>query len=158
MTDNPDAPERELRAETEIAASPARVWAALTDFRNLADASPELITMKPLLPGGLRLGQNYLGLNRRKGILWPTRNIIVALEDQRTIAWDTTSSGARWIFELTATPTGTHLTQRRPIPHKRATIGKVFAARFLGGAAGHDKELEAAMSLTLEHLKRVVEA
>lgn len=150
--------ERELRAETEIAAPPTRVWAVLTDFRNLADASAELVTMKPLLPGGLRVGQSYVGLNRRGAVLWPTRNVVVAVEQEKALAWDTTSSGARWIFELSPTASGTRLVQRRPIPRRRARVGTVFATLFLGGAAGHDDELEAAMEGTLAHIKALAEA
>lgn len=159
MTDPITTAERELRAETEIQADPARVWAALTDFRNLADASAELIAMRPLLlSGGLRLGQNYLGLNKRGVIVWPTRNVVVGLQAERTLAWDTTTSGARWIFELTPTASGTRLVQRRSIPVHRAAVGRVFATLFLGGAAGHDDELEAAMSETLAHIKQLAEA
>lgn len=151
------ATDRELRAETLVAASPARVWEVVTDFRNLADASAELIAMKPLLRGGLRVGQQYVGWNRRKAVVWPTRNKVVTVETQQALAWDTTSSGARWIFELTPAEGGTLLTQRRPIPGERTRSGKLFAKYFLGGASSHDDELELAMGETLAHLKQVAE-
>ncbi|MCB0896562.1 MAG: SRPBCC family protein [Nocardioidaceae bacterium] len=48
--------DRELRAETEVAAPPERVWALLTDLSNLPDWSPELVRMVPLKRGGLRVG------------------------------------------------------------------------------------------------------
>jgi len=158
MTESAPATERELRAEIDINATPAKVWAILTDFANLADASPELVAMKPLLPGGLRLGQHYLGWNRRKSFFWPTLNTVITLEDEKTIAWDTIGSGARWIFELTPTTTGTRVVQRRPIPVGRAAIGRFVATYFLGGATSHDDELQAGMGQTLIHLKQLAEA
>jgi uncharacterized protein YndB with AHSA1/START domain len=60
------APDRELRAEATVAAPPEAVWALLTDFGRMPDWSPELVRMLPLKRGGLRVGQWYLGINRRK--------------------------------------------------------------------------------------------
>ena len=91
---------RELRAEAMVHAPPGRVWALLTDLARLPEWSPELVRMTPLRPGGLRAGQWYLGLNRRKAVLWPTRSVVAVLEPGRRLAWDTRSSGARWIWEL----------------------------------------------------------
>jgi len=56
--------------------------------------------MVPLKPGGLKLGQQYLGINRRKAVIWPTRSVVAVLEPEQALAWDTRSSGARWIYEL----------------------------------------------------------
>ena len=92
--------DRELRAEATVAAPPERVWALLTDLSRMPDWSPELVRMVPLKRGGLRVGQWYLGLNRRKAVVWPTRNVVAVLEPGPDAAWDTTSSGARWIWEL----------------------------------------------------------
>jgi uncharacterized protein YndB with AHSA1/START domain len=148
---------RELRAETTIAAPPAAVWAALTDLRRMPEWSPELLRMLPLKPGGLRKGQQYLGLNRRKAAIWPTRSVVSVLEPGRTLAWDTRSSGTRWIYELSADGAGTHVVQRRPVPRRITVLSRIFAPLFLGGSDGHADELEQGMVQTLARLKAAVE-
>ena len=70
------APERELHAEVSVAAPAEQVWAALTDLRRMPRWSPELVRMLPLKRGGLRVGQTYLGVNRRGAVVWPTRNVV----------------------------------------------------------------------------------
>jgi uncharacterized protein YndB with AHSA1/START domain len=148
---------RELRAETTIAAPPDRVWAALSDLARMREWSPELIRMVPLKPGGLKVGQQYLGLNRRKAVVWPTRSVVAVFEPGRSLAWDTRSSGARWIYELSADGAGTKVVHRRPVPRKLTLLSKVFAPLFLGGSDEHAAELEQGMSKTLTRLKAAVE-
>ncbi len=152
-----DVAARELRAETTIAAPPAAVWAALTDFSRMPDWSPELVKMLPLKRGGLRIGQQYLGVNRRKAVVWPTRSVVAVLEPERSLAWDTRSSGARWIYELSQDGTGTRVVHRRPVPAKLTLLSKLFAPAFLGGNDEHAEELEVGMSETLNRLKAAVE-
>ena len=150
--------DRELRAETTIDASPEAVWAVLGDVRRMPELSPELVRMLPLKPGGLRPGQWYLGLNRRKGVLWPTRSVVAEVEPSRTVAWDTRSSGARWIWELVPEGTGTRVVHRRPVPRRLTTLSLLFARAFLGGVGGHADELEQGMASSVARLKAVVEA
>ena len=153
--------DRELRAVATVAASPERVWALLTDFSRMPEWSPELVRMVPLKPGGLRIGQWYLGVNRRKAAVWPTRSVVSALEPGRTVAWDTTSSGARWIWELSpegADGTSTRVVHRRPVPRGVTAMSKVFAPLFLGGNEGHADELEQGMARTVARLKAAAEA
>ncbi|RNM13764.1 SRPBCC family protein [Nocardioides pocheonensis] len=148
---------RELRAETTIAAPPATVWAALADLRRMPEWSPELLRMVPLRSGGLRLGQQYVGVNRRKAVVWPTRSVVAALEPERTLAWDTRSSGARWIYELSPEGVGTRVVHRRPVPKRITLVSRVFAPLFLGGSDGHADELEQGMAQTLARLKAALE-
>ncbi len=150
--------DRELRAETEVAAPPERVWALLTDLSNLPDWSPELVRMVPLKRGGLRVGQWYLGINRRKAVVWPTRSVVAVLEPGRVLAWDTRSSGARWIWELSPAGAGTRVVHRRPVPRALTGVSRVFAPVFLGGNAGHADELEAGMAATVARLKAAAES
>jgi uncharacterized protein YndB with AHSA1/START domain len=149
--------DRELRAEATIAAPPDRVWALLTDFARMPEWSPELVRMVALRPGGLRVGQWYLGINRRKAVVWPTRSVVSQLEPGRVVAWDTTSSGARWIWELAPEGGGTRVVHRRPVPKRVTWMSKVFAPLALGGSESHADELEAGMAETVSRLKSAVE-
>lgn len=149
--------QRELRAEALIAAAPDQVWATLADLSRMPDWSPELVRMVPLKPGGLRVGQWYLGINRRKAVVWPTRSVIADLEPGRVLSWDTRSSGARWIWELVPEGEGTRVVHRRPVPDGITGMSKVFAPLFLGGSDDHADELEAGMAQTVERLRATVE-
>jgi uncharacterized protein YndB with AHSA1/START domain len=149
--------DRELRAETVVDAPPEAVWAVLSDVRRMPELSPELLVMLPLKPGGLRPGQWYLGLNRRKAVVWPTRSVVSHVEWGRTVAWDTRSSGARWVWELTADGGGTRVVHRRPVPRRLTPVSHVFARFLLGGVDGHADELEAGMAQSVARLKRAVE-
>jgi hypothetical protein len=152
-----DAAARELRAETTIAAPPEKIWAVITDLSRMPELSPELMKMLPLKPGGLKLGQQYLGLNKRKAMIWPTRSVVAVLEPEKTLAWDTKSSGARWIYDLSPDGAGTKVVHRRPVPKKLTLLSKLFAPVALGGSDGHADELEAGMATTLQRLKATVE-
>ena len=150
--------DRELRAEIIVDAPPAQVWAALTDLDRMPARSPELVRMLPLKRGGLRVGQSYLGINRRKGVVWPTRSVVATLDEGTALAWDTRSSGARWIYELEAAGEGTRVIHRRPVPARLTLLCRLFAPAFLGGSASHADDLEAGMAVTLSSLKAEVEA
>jgi uncharacterized protein YndB with AHSA1/START domain len=150
--------DRELRAEATIAAPPDKVWALVIDTSRMPEWSPELVRMVPLKGGGMRRGQWYLGVNRRKGVVWPTRNVVGVLEPGRCLAWDTRTSGARWIWEISAAGEGTHVVHRRPVPEKLTLVSNLFARFLLGGEVGHADELEAGMARTVQRLKAVAEA
>jgi uncharacterized protein YndB with AHSA1/START domain len=150
-------PQRELRAEAVVGAPPAAVWALLTDFSRLPDWSPELVRMVPLKRGGLRIGQWYLGINRRRAVVWPSRNVVAVLEPGRRVAWDTTTSGARWIWELEPVAGGTRVVHRRPVPRRTTRLSRLFAPVALGGSAGHADELEAGMAQTVARLRAAAE-
>jgi uncharacterized protein YndB with AHSA1/START domain len=150
-------PERELRAEATIAAPPGRVWSLVTDVSRMPEWSPELVRMLPLKRGGMRRGQWYLGINRRKGVVWPTRSVVAVLEPGRSAAWDTTTSGARWIWEVAPSGEGTHVVHRRPVPERQTLLSQVFARLFLGGVEDHADELETGMAATVQGLKAVAE-
>ena len=159
MSDHSAGADRELRAEAQVGAAPERVWDLLCDVSRMPDWSPELLRMIPLKPGGLRVGQWYLGLNKRKLALWPTRNVVAVLEPGRSLAWDTTTSGARWIWEIEPDGAGgTRVVHRRPVPGRLTLLSRVTAPVALGGSVSHANELEDGMRQTVERLKAVAEA
>jgi len=149
---------RELRAEVVVAAPVTHVWSVLSDLDRMPDWSPELLRMIPLKRGGLRLGQWYLGLNKRKAVIWPTRSIVTELEPGRRLAWLTASSGATWIWELSDLGDGTtRVVHRRPVTRSLTLLSKLFAPLALGGGEGHADELEQGMATTVGRLKAAVE-
>lgn len=150
--------DRELRAEANVGAPPERVWELLTDFSQMAQWSPELVRMLPLKRGGLRVGQWYLGINRRKAVIWPTRSVVAAVETGRRLVWDTRSSGAQWIWELEPVAGGTRVVHRRPVPTGVTLLSRIFAPAALGGSVEHADELEQGMARTVAGLKAVAEA
>lgn len=159
MTDRSRGADRELRAEAQVAAPPERVWELLSDVSRMPAWSPELLRMIPLKPGGLRVGQWYLGLNRRKLAVWPTRNVLVVLEPGRSLAWDTTTSGARWIWEIEPDGAGgTRVVHRRPVPTSLTLLSRVTAPVALGGSVSHADELEAGMLRTVQRLRAAAES
>jgi uncharacterized protein YndB with AHSA1/START domain len=153
----PRSADRELRAEATVDAPAEKVWELLTDLSRMPDWSPELLRMIPLKTGGLRLGQWYLGLNRRKAVIWPSRSVVAVLEPGRSLAWDTKSSGARWIWELSPDGNRTRVVHRRPVPKKLTALSNLFAPVFLGGSTEHADELEAGMAQTVSRLKAAAE-
>ena len=154
----PHSADRELSTTATVAAPPEKVWALLTDFSQMPSWSPELVKMVPLLRGGLRVGQQYVGINKRKAMVWPTRSVVATLEPGRTLAWDTKSSGARWIWELSPSADGgTTVTHRRPVPDGLSRVSGIFAKAVLGGSEGHCDELEAGMATTVARLKAAAE-
>ena len=155
---NADAADRELSAEIRIEAPPSRVWDALVDLGRMPARSPELVRAVPLGRGPLRTGGQFVGLNRRGPVVWPTRNRVVAMEPERLLAWDTTSSGARWVVELHPDGEGTRVVHRRPVTGSLTLASRAFAAVLLGGGASHAGELEDGMRATLEALKAEVES
>ncbi|GAA1918844.1 SRPBCC family protein [Nocardioides marmoribigeumensis] len=161
-------PRRELRVELEVAAPRGRVWEVLTDFSRMPAWSPELVRMVPLRRGGLRLGQQYVGINRRGPVVWPTRSVVCALAPGSLVAWDTVSSGARWIWELSDVSDGsgaaggaggsrTRVVHRRQVPRDLTLGSRVVAPLLLGGTPEHADELEVGMGTTLERLRAEVE-
>jgi uncharacterized protein YndB with AHSA1/START domain len=154
----PGPADRELRAEASIDAPPELVWEVLGDLRRMRELSPELVRMIPLRKGGLRPGQWYLGVNRRKGVVWPTRSVVAEVDPGQKVAWDTRSSGARWVWELRPEARGTRVVHRRPVPRRLTLLSRAFATAFLGGTTGHADELEEGMARSVARLKQAVEA
>lgn len=144
----------EVGATVEMNATPEQVWAVISDVGRMPEFSPEL--RKAFVIGGPGLGANIIGINRRKAVAWPTTSKVVRWEPNQAVAWKVRESGATWVYELTPTATGTSVTGRRVLP--AYTIGSKLMVPFLGGATGHDHELNAGIEATLKRIKAVVES
>jgi uncharacterized membrane protein len=141
-------------AGVEIDRSPEQVWSVLSDLARMPEFSPEL--RKAFVVGTPGLGATIIGINRRKAVAWPTTSKVVRWEPGKAIAWKTRESGATWVYELEPTASGTHVTGRRVLP--AYTVPSKLMVPFLGGAHGHDLELNAGIAATLQKIKAAVEA
>lgn len=78
---------------------------------------------------------------------------MTGLEPGRRLAWDTRTSGARWIWELEPTDDGrTRVVHRRPVPRGLTGLSRLAAPLLLGGTDAHADELEAGMARTVARL------
>ena len=82
---------------------------------------------------------------------------LVEYEPHRRLAWNTTTSGACWLFELEAAGSGTRLVQHRALTKQLTKLSTVFATALLGGVSGHADELEEGMAETLHRIKHIAE-
>ena len=114
-----------------------------------ADAAPQARWAAP--------GQWYLGINRRGLVVWPTRSVLTDVEPGRLLAWDTATSGARWVWELAPHAGGTRVVHRRPVPRRLTMLTRLFATLFLRGPSRHTDDLEQDMARSVANLQRAVE-
>ena len=142
-----------ISATVEMKAEPEAVWQVVSDLRRMPEFSPEL--RKAFVIGKPGVGANIIGVNRRKAVVWPTTSRVVRWEPGRAVAWKTRESGATWVYELEATPSGTRVTGRRVLPGY--TVGTALLGPFIGGAAGHAAERADGIRTTLERIRSTVE-
>lgn len=147
-----------ISATLEMAAAPAQVWSVISDLRRMPEFSPELRKVV-LINHRNGLGQLLLGINRRGAVAWPTTSKVVRWEPGRAVAWRTRESGATWVYEIEPTEVdgrpASRVTARRVLTG--FTLGSKLMTPLLGGATGHDHELAAGLTTTLERIKSVVE-
>jgi uncharacterized protein YndB with AHSA1/START domain len=144
-----------ITASVDVAAPLEAVWAAVSDVARMSQWSPECRRIVVLGSPRSGLGTRFLGLNRRGFAVWPTISKVVRFEPGRAVAWKVRESAATWTYELEPTEAGTRLTVRRDLDDFSSLTR--LAAPLIGGAAGHDQELDAGVRATLERIKASVE-
>lgn len=154
---SPKTPVAPLEASIHVDASPAAVWAIVSDQRRMNEWSPETWKQK-FFGGEVGVGTRSLNLNKRKGFVWPTASRVIELVPEQRIAFYVYGPGAQWSYDLEAVDGGTKVTERRELKGGKRTIAsQVTAALALGGIAEHDVELLAGMKSTLERIKAEAE-
>jgi uncharacterized protein YndB with AHSA1/START domain len=145
-----------ISTSVDIDADPEQVWTVVGDVARMPEWSPELRRLVVLGRKPVRVGTTLLGVNRRGWAVWPTTSKVTRFEPGRAVAWHTRESGATWTYELEPTTAGTRLTGRRDLD--RFTVGTTLMAPAIGGAEGHDRELEQGIRTTLGRIKQAVES
>jgi hypothetical protein len=103
----------ELRTEIDIEASPEDVWMILTDLPRYRDWNPFVVSSHGIVAVGQRLTNRLQPPGGKMRTFKPTVTIV---DPPRTFEWLGHLGfpgivDGRHRFELTATPTGTHLAQ-----------------------------------------------
>lgn len=142
-----------ISASVDMAVPADTVWAVVSDLSRMPEFSPELRRIVPL-NRRRGLGQRVLGINRRKAVVWPTTSVVTRWEPGRAVAWHTRESAATWVYEIEPTVSGCRVTARRVLPSY--SLGSKLLTPVLGGAHGHDEELQQGLVTTLGRIRDAV--
>lgn len=147
---------RQLEESIEIDASPAQVWALVTDVARMASWSPQVV--KSFVSGPVQLGTRFRNVNRRGLLVWPTSAKVVRFEPHTDFAFRVRDNLTIWSFALEPTATGTRVTQRREVPDGISSISVKLTKLAFGGQDSFGDELSEGMRQTLTKIKATAEA
>lgn len=151
--------EKLLEDAIDIEASPARVWALVSDLRRMSQWSPQVDSVR--LRDGfdrVRLGAELTHLNHEGELRWKTHSAVVRFEPEQEVAFRIEENGVVWSFRLAPGPAGgTRLSQRRETPDGISDYSLDLTERHLGGQQAFTLILRAGMRQTLERIKAAAE-
>ena len=148
-----------LEETVEIDATPAQVWAAISDVRRMARWSPQVMRTFVRGGGAVRLDTRTVNLNRRGLLVWPTQAKVVRVEPHREFALRIRENLTIWSFTLEPTDAGgTRITQRRETPQGISSVSLRLTDAVLGGQKSFTAELREGMRQTLDRIKADAEA
>lgn len=147
----------ELEASIDIDATPAQVWALVTDIPRMASWSPQVVRTK-VKGGVVRQGATFSNLNRQGLLHWPTAGKVVRFEPHRDFAFRIKENRTIWSFALADNGSGgTTLTQRRELPDGISGLSITLTKLALGGVEPFTRRLERGMNETLAKVKAEAE-
>jgi len=153
-----DTAPAQLERSTEIAASPAQVWALVSDLPRMASWSPQVVR-STVAGGRVRQGARFTNLNRQGPLFWPTHGKVVRFEPHRDFAFRIAENTVVWSFLLEPTDDGgTRVTHRRETPDGISRLSRLLTRVALGGQTRFTEGLRDGMGQTLERLKAEAEA
>lgn len=146
-----------IEATIDIAAPPAKVWALVSDLRNMARWSPQ--TAKSFLRGQNGPGARFLNINRKGLLVWPTQTKVVRYQEGTEIAWRVKENFTVWSLRLEPTADGgTRVVQTREAPDGISDVSVNLTKVAFGGVPKFTRTLQADMGRTLALIKAEAEA
>jgi Polyketide cyclase / dehydrase and lipid transport len=146
------------RVTVSIDASPAKVWALVTDLGRMGEWSPEVTSCHWLgRRKGPEVGATFVGFNKRGWARWATTNAIEEVDPGRSFVFRVRETGVRWGYLIEPDGDGTRLTETRDVGRARTWLIRPFST-LLGGLDAHADELREGMRVTLERIKAAAEA
>lgn len=144
-----------LKAEIEINAPVAKVWALVSDPGKMPQWSPQCRIMKAL--GPIRPGTRTINLNRRGLLFWPTTSVITEVVPERKFAFRIPINTSVWSYELEPTATGTRLIETRHAENGVTAVSTAVTKAALGGVDTFERELLEGMNQGLARIKAAAE-
>jgi len=145
-----------ITASIDIAATPAQVWAIVSDLRRMGEWSPQCRRM--FIRGGeVKQGTRTININQQGWKLWPTRSYVKVFEPERTLALKIAENGTVWTYDLEPTATGTRLTESRTTPQGVSGASNFLVEHVLGGVDNFEVELQRGIEATLARIKAEAE-
>ena len=145
-----------IETSIDILATPADVWAVVSDMRRMTEWSPEVI-FQGFTRRELRKGTRSINLNKFKGVIWPTLTKITEFEPEKKLSFYVAGPAALWMYLLEPTATGTRLIERREINRARRTIANKALGTILGGTVSREVVIIEGMNKTLARIKAEAE-
>lgn len=150
-------PNKELiESSIEIEASPAAVWAVVSDLKRMGEWSPQC--KKMFVRGEVKKGSRSVNVNQAGMLRWPTTSKVIEFEPNRVLAFQMVENRTIWSYELEETATGTRLTESRKAPHGVPALINKATARAFGSIDEFESNLERGIQKTLVRIKSEVEA
>jgi uncharacterized protein YndB with AHSA1/START domain len=144
-----------LRAEVDIDAPPAKVWALISDVSLMPRWSPQCRLMRAL--GPVRQGTMTINLNRRNRLFWPTTSVLTEVIPEKKLAFRVPINRTIWSYELEPTETGTRLTETRHAENGVTAFSNMSVNALMGGVPSFERELIDGMHATLSRVKAAAE-
>lgn len=146
----------ELKASITIDATPAQVWALVTDVARMSAWSPQVVRTV-VLGGPVRLGTTFVNLNRNGLRLWPTRAKVVRFTPHEDFAFRNPDNWTVWSYQLEPVEGGTRVTERRETPRGISPAVRLATAVVMGGEKSFTAVNLQGMVETLERMKEELE-
>ena len=140
----------EDRVTAFVAADPSTIWEMVSDITRMGEWSPECYKAIWLSPKRGK-GAVFLGLNRDRGLSWPSPAIVTEFEHPKAFAFRA-ASGVVWRYRLAPENGGTRLVEERVTDGEFRWV-KTGYRLFLGGYDRRVDVLRAGMRTTLERIK-----
>lgn len=144
-----------LQAQVDINAPASKVWALISDFRLMAQWSPQCRWMRPF--GPLRPGTRTLNLNRRNSLVWPTTCTVVEVIPEQKLAFRVDTNRTIWSYELESNGQGTRVIEARHAENGISAFANMSINALLGGTTNFERELVEGMNASLAKIKAAAE-
>lgn len=147
-----------LSTSVDIAATPEKVWAIVSDLKRMGEWSP--MTKKVIVRGSeVKLGTRMINVNKLGWKVWPTQSKVTAFDPARKVAFKIRENHSTWIYELEPLADGgTRLTETRDVSNDTTQVSKVLIEKVLGGEPRFEADLVTGMKQTLARIKAEAEA